>query len=257
MKKLKNFIKGLFIGTLLITSTATLLFMGVGSLNFQIFQIPVALISAGTMVVSGSRLQNVIVGNVTKQTIFSVDRNGSIFQNSRSHPLITLELLLTKNKKESFKKELFKMFKQLKKRNSKGEIINYQTESHSQTYRYLETLEKNGYIENLHKEPLGKRSFLKESLLFGNTNISKNKKKYYLITFNLTDKQINEEYEKSFYGTNDYVDTSRKSKNEREKDKNEEQKKNHSRQEQIAELKALRNSLVDNNQLTNENQHKL
>lgn len=258
MKKIKNIIEGIIMGTLLLTSFSILLFMGVGALIIPIYQIPIAIISAGTLVVSGSRLQSAITGNVTSRTIFSVTRKGTISQNSYSHPLLILKLLLTKNKQDSFKNECFKMFKQLNKCNSKGEIIEYKTESHGKTYKYLKRLQEDGYITNLHHEEIGKKSFLKESILFGNTNVSKNKNKCYRLSFNLTDKKIDKEYIKNFSEKENVTTTSNNNqKNNTLKQQKINQNNNGlSRQQQIEELINLRNTLNDSENI-NKKQSKM
>ena len=95
-----------------------------------VFNIPLALLSFSVMVVSAARLIGDVEGNFIKKSIFSVSRNGKITQDTLRHPLKFLKILGNKNKMDLLIKEEYNMFKQLKRCDSKGNIINYNTLSH-------------------------------------------------------------------------------------------------------------------------------
>lgn len=216
------------------------------------FNIPLALISFPVMVISADRLKGDIEGNFINKSIFSVSRNGKITQDTLRHPLKFLKILGNKNKKEILIKEEFNMFKQLKRCDSKGNIINYNTISQGLTVKLLKDLEKLGYIENLECTFCKKSNLFFEKLLIGNNSKSKNKKNMYNITFNVTDKQISDELFLSINEqrqvTKDNIDSSYNPSMELQEKmdiKKDEQKQNTTREDQIEELKKLRESLVD------------
>ena len=216
------------------------------------FNIPLALLSFSVMVVSAARLKGDVEGNFIKKSIFSASRNGKITQDTLRHPLKFLKILGNKNKMDLLIKEEYNMFKQLKRCDSKGNIINYNTLSQGLTVKLLKDLERLGYIENLEYIKSKKSNLFFEKLLIGNNSKSKNKKNMYNITFNVTDKKIDDELFLSINEqrqvTKDNIDSSYNPSmklQEKMDIKKDEQKQNTTREDQIEELKKLRESLVD------------
>lgn len=215
------------------------------------FNIPLALLSFSVMVVSAARLIGDVEGNFIKKSIFSVSRNGKITQDTLRHPLKFLKILGNKNKMDLLIKEEYNMFKQLKRCDSKGNIINYNTLSQGLTVKLLKDLEKLGYIENLEYAKSRKSSLMLEKLLIGNNSKSKNKKNLYNITFNVTDKQISDDVlfslnssrDKNVYRDNSGLDN----KGNQDKINNNSHSDSDStlsRQKKIDELKRMRENLV-------------
>ena len=88
----------------------------------------------------------------------------------------------------------------------KGDPIKYTTTSHAITYKNLKKLEKDGYITNLSREERKKeKNFFLEKLMLGNFKgaFSGKKSKAYDISFNKTDKVMDEEYIKKTLGADD------------------------------------------------------
>ena len=146
--------------------------------------------------------------------------------------------LLNKNKEEELNIQLFNLFAQLDRTNTKSnEKIKYTTLTHPLIIRKLTKLQSMGYIENLTKtRSETKRKMLLETLMLGNTDrlkkelksikikgvnksykvynklFNKNKEEIkvpctsrvqiYDVTFNFTDKKIDKGSLKDFFGEN-------------------------------------------------------
>ena len=238
-RKIKNLIDALIMIPLL----------GIGAIicieGFMVINIPFIILSFPIMVVSASRLKGDIEGNFIDNSIFSVSRNGKITQDTLRHPLKFLKILGNKNKKDLLIYEEFNMFKQLKRSDSKGNIINYNTLSQGLTVKLLKDLKRLGYIENLEYIKSKKSNLFFEKLLIGNNSKSKNKKNMYNITFKVTDKKIDDEV---FLSINEQRQVTKDNNDSSYNPSMELQKKIDitTREDQIEELKKLRESLVDN-----------
>lgn len=142
------------------------------------------------VLVSSAKAIDAISQNKIKDSIFSVTKKGYITQNALAKPGHMFKLAKSKDKSKNFIKETYNMFMQLTRTNKKGEVIKYQTVSHSITYRLLSTLQKKGYITNLTREKEKKRRLLFEKMAFGNKEGINKKYQFYKITFELTDKKF-------------------------------------------------------------------
>lgn len=83
-----------------------------------------------------------------------------------------------------------------KRHDAKGEILNFSTTTHGVNIKTFEKLQELGYIDNLQKEFYKNRSIPIESLAFGNWKNLFQKKDFYKINFNRTDKVVDLEDEK-------------------------------------------------------------
>ena len=155
--------------------------------------LPVLLVAG--MTIPAGKLKNDIEGSNIKKSIFAVSSKGKITQNALAKPTRLFSLLSKKDKNKEFQNETLNMFLELNKTNKKGEVIQYNTRSHVLTYRMLMKLQKNGFIENLNREPAGTSRLIAESLGMGNFKqlFSGKKTNMYNITFNLTDKERTKE----------------------------------------------------------------
>ena len=143
--------------------------------------------------VSASKLIDDIKGNKINDSIFTVYRNGKIFQNSTAHPLKMLSISRDNDKTKRFTEEALTMFTQLKNKNNKGKEITYTTKSQPMTLFLLRNLQKNGYIKNLESKRAEKKRLIVEKLFMGNLKDIGKKTQMYKISFNLTDKERNKE----------------------------------------------------------------
>jgi len=84
------------------------------------------------------------------------------------------------------------MFKQLIKRDAKGKEKTYHTISQALTVKLLKKLEKEGYIKDLSYIKIKKSKLFLEKLLIGSKGRGKHKYQMYKISFNLTDKIIDD-----------------------------------------------------------------
>lgn len=180
----KNIIDGLLMTVIL--GFSAILFVG----GIMALMIPLSLLSLPIMVVSADRIKNDIEGNFIKKSIFSVSRDGKITQDTLRNPFNFFKVLLVKDKYNLIISEEFKMFKQLKRTDRKGNIINYHTVSQGLTVKLLKSLQKQGIIENLTYIKEKKSNLFFEKLLLGNGKKSKNKYNMYRINFNITEKPI-------------------------------------------------------------------
>ena len=252
---IKNIIDGIIMsGTLLISSIICV----EGIITFNI---PLAILTFPVMLVSADRLKSDIEGNTIRNSIFSVSRSGKITQDTLRNHLNFFKLLTKKDKQKTLITEEFKMFKQLKKFDKKGNIKTYHTLSQGLTVRLLKELQKAGFIENLTYEKVKKSKLFFEKILIGNSKKSKSKKNMYNISFNLTDKIISDDTIEQFFQAsepnqeenNPSISNGRNLSSEKTASI-----KPKSRQEQIEELKQLRSTLVDDShQIVDENTHKL
>lgn len=175
MKKLKYITK--------ITTEMILYFIIVSIISIYpltiVINLPIMLIISG-------KILDTINENKIKDSIFSVSSEGEITQNILKNPKKILEALKTKNKEKFFITESLKMFIQLE-----SDKI-YKTTSHRKTYQLLEKMQKYGYVKNLKKLKLAKKSnLIFEKILLGNFK-GLNKKHYmYNITFQTTSLKLN------------------------------------------------------------------
>lgn len=143
-----------------------------------------------------------VTGNYIKDSCFMVYKNKKIKVNDKKVKVNMLmqknidlvkmfKLIFKKDKRASFINEAYKMFEQLPQIKN-NEIIKYGCQSHSITYNLLKSLEKNGYIQNLEKELVGKKTLLIEEIAMGIKPTFK-KRKVYNMCFELTNKKINKE----------------------------------------------------------------
>lgn len=205
-----------------------------GNIVLGIIGIPFLLITC-------SKIYNLMIQNIVKDSIFSVSEDGHINQNTLANPIKMIKLIKTKDKKKIFIEEAKNMFQQLPRTNKKNEIIKYTTNSHILTYKLLKDLEKNGYVKNLEKTPFNKKKrLLFEKILIGNKKEINKKYQMYRITFELTEKkQIKEEL-----------------KNNSKENKNRNNSEKISTQEQIQQLKKLKKELTESNNIENVNKTK-
>lgn len=138
------------------------------------------------MLIISGKILDTINKNKIKDSIFSVSSKGKITQNILKNPKKIIESLKTKNKEKFFITESIKMFIQLESNKI------YKTTSHRKTYQLLEKMQKYGYVKNLKKIKLEKKSnLIFEKILLGNLK-GLNKKHYmYNITFQTTSLKLN------------------------------------------------------------------
>lgn len=156
------------------------------ALDIGLLGLPLLILS----VIPVQKFYNDITGNNIKNSLFSVSKNGYIVQNSFGKPLRFWKLLGEKDKSKVFKDEILNVFLEMQKSDKNGMPIKYHIKSHIMVYQLLRRLERNGYIENLHREKIGESSLTIEKLSTGRFKEAFKKKKHpiYKITFNLTDK---------------------------------------------------------------------
>ena len=111
---IKNLIDGILMFIVLMISSIICIY-GITSL-----MIPISILSLPFMFVSADRLKGDIDGNYINNSIFSVSRNGKITQDSLRNPLYLFKIISKKDKYNTLLNEEFKMLKQLKKYNKKG-----------------------------------------------------------------------------------------------------------------------------------------
>lgn len=145
------------------------------------------------ILITSSKILNIISRNKVKDSLFSVSKKGKIVQNALANPLKMIKLMKSKNKKESFIEEEKNLFKQLPRTDKKNNVIEYNTISHALTYRQLEKLESEGYIENLKKEEYKKKRLIFEKLLIGNKKNLTKKTQMYKISFEISEKTYQKE----------------------------------------------------------------
>lgn len=210
---------------------------------FKRFNIVLWVIGSPFLLITCSKIFNLMNQNIVKDSIFSVSEDGHIYQNTLASPIKMIKLIKTKDKKKIFIEEAKNMFQQLPITNNKNEIIKYTTDSHILTYKLLKDLETNGYVKNLEKIPYNKKKrLLFEKILIGNKKEINKKYQMYKITFELTEKKlINEEQEQK---NNSIENTKSKELNEK------------TAQEQIQELKELKKELTESNNIENVNKTK-
>lgn len=153
--------------------------------------IVVSLIAVVPALISSSKFLDDISGNKVKNSIFSVYKNGKIFQNALAHPLRMLAIGKDKDKEKRFTEEALSMFMQMDVRDKKGNLKKYNTKSQAKTLFLLKTLQRHGYIQNLNYEKAGQMHLLVEKLQLGNKKGLDKKHQMYKINFNLTDKDRN------------------------------------------------------------------
>lgn len=191
------------------------------------------------LLVTSSKIVNIIGQNKIKDSIFMVSNKGVIKQNSLASPMHFIKILCSKNKEQVFMDETEKMFKQLPRINKNGEVIRYSTISHALTFKLLKGLETEGYITNLVREKYKSKKLLFEKLLIGNTGNINKKYQMYKIGFELTDKKyINGENVNTEIKQNTKQDTPQVTDN---------------RRQEIAELTALKNQLLSKENESNTN----
>lgn len=175
MKKLKYITK---------ITTEMLLYFIIASI-ISIYPLTIVINLPIMLIISG-KILDTINENKIKDSIFSVSSEGEITQNILKNPKKILEALKTKNKEKFFITESIKMFIQLESNKI------YKTTSHGKTYQLLEKMQKYGYVKNLKKLKLEKKSnLIFEKILLGNLK-SLNKKHYmYNITFQTTSLKLN------------------------------------------------------------------
>ena len=235
--KIKNIIDGLIMAPILLIG-AVCVINGMATLSLPLMLIPLPF-----MVISADRLIGDVKGNFIKKSIFSVSRHGKIEQDTLRNPLNIFKIIKSKNKKEFLLREEFKMFKQLPKKDSKGREKLYYTISQSLTVKSLKKLEKEGYIKNLHYEETNESALFFEKLLIGNLKKKKKKNKMFHISFNLTDKKIDDDAYQMLTSSQKENKENKNNKKKKER-KNLITEKTLSRQEQIEELKNLRTTLT-------------
>lgn len=256
---LKNIADGIIMGIVLCGSSIIF----VGTITTAMF--PIAILSLPVMIVSADRLKSDIDGNYINNSIFSVSRKGKINQDSLRNPISFFKILSKKDKYRALVNEEFKMFKQLKRNDKKGNIITYHTLSQSMTVKLLKDLQKEGFIENLSYEKGKKSKLFLERLLIGNNKKSKNKYQMYNINFNITGIPIDNSVIENYLNPIAKVKIDNNSNNgnisklENNKILNNNENKIESEQsksEQIEELKRLRETLIENEN-RNDLNHKL
>lgn len=149
------------------------------------------LLSIPLLAIYSSKLGNNLMGKQIKDSLFIVTKKGKIEQSVLSNPKKMIKMLKSNNKLETFKEEALNMFLQLEKNDSHNNVTIYHTISHSITLNLLKQLEKDGYIKNLNYEKTKKSRLILERLFtFNLTNLKKHQ--MYKISFELTEKKINQ-----------------------------------------------------------------
>lgn len=236
---MKNIIKNIIDGILSMVA-----FFTAAIISFAVK--PSIFIALPIMIVSADRLKNVLDGNFIKNSIFSVTRDGKITQDSLKNPFRMLKIMKEKDKQKLLLNEEFKMFKQLKKYDRKGNLLIYTTVSQGLTVKLLKELNKLGYINNLSYEKVEKSDLFFEKLWIGNNKKSRNKKQIYKIKFALTDNQIDENIFNLIINPqiNNNISISKKNTNNIKLSTI----YKHSKQEQIEELKRLKETIIEEKQ---------
>lgn len=230
MKKLGKFIENLI--TIILTSI--ILLSG---------QVGIILVGLPVLIIASSKLLNVIDQNKIKDSIFSVSKKGKITQNALASPVDLIKMLKTKDKQDLFIDQAKSMFEQLDYKDNKGKIKKYSTISHSLTYRLLANLAKDGYISNLEREPYKKKRLFFEKLLIGNNQDIKKKYQLYKISFSLTEKKYNKDN-----STKENIILENKPNNKIQNNNEATKINNKSLEEQITELKELKQELLSESQ---------
>lgn len=144
------------------------------------------------ILITSSKIVNILSKNKVKDSLFSVSKKGKIVQNALANPSKIIKLMKSKNKKQAFIEEEKDLFKQLPRTDRNNNIIEYNTISHALTYRQLENLESQGYIENLKKDEYKKKRLIIEKILIGNKKNLMKKTQMYKISFKISEKVYQE-----------------------------------------------------------------
>ena len=145
------------------------------------------------ILITSSKVLNILSKNKVKDSLFSVSKKGKIVQNALANPLKIIKLMKSKDKKQAFIEEEKELFKQLPRTDKNNNIIKYNTISHALTYRQLKKLENQGYIKNLKKEEYKKQRLIFEKLLIGNKKDLMKKTQMYKISFEISEKDYQKE----------------------------------------------------------------
>ena len=134
--------------------------------------------------------------NYIKDSIINVGNDDVVKQNFSSPNTVLTCMLAPKKQKAAmlFMQEINFLLQANKTRNVNGkeERIKYSTNSQKMTKTALELMEKKGYISNLEIESSKKKRLFFEKIAMGNiTGITK-KEDMYNMSFNITDKKIDE-----------------------------------------------------------------
>lgn len=244
MKKIKNFIEGT-----LMLSILGIEAIGVVMLNLSL--VPTLLIYFPLGLIPASRLDNIIRQNKIGVNLFRVTKSGKIHQNTFGHPIHFFKTLKEKDRIKVFVKETSDMFNQLEQFDNKGNLITYKTKSQPLTKKLLKKIEKDGYITNFKYIKAGRSSLFFEKILFGNIKGLFKRYMKYKMSFNITGKKMDENYIKYI---DSYINDLNKQANSSNKEEKELKKKRKienknekikSRREQIRELNALKDSLLN------------
>lgn len=241
MKKLKNFIEGIAMLSILGIEA-----IGVVMLNLSL--VPTLLLYISIALIPASRFSNNVRQNKIGVNLFRVTESGRIHQNTLGHAIHFFKTFKNKDKIKVFVNETSDMFNQLEQFDNKGNLITYKTKSQPLTKYFLEKLEKDGYITNFKSIDAGRSFLFFEKILFGNIKGLFKRYDKYKMSFNITGKKLDNNYIEYMNSFIKYLNkitnssTKKERKNELKKEMKVEKKK--SRKEQIRELNALKESLL-------------
>lgn len=180
-------------------SLATLL-LGVGGVGIALNTIPIMTIPAILLAAkTGQKALNNSLYTEYKDLAFVTKKNGNditIAQDTTNIKILSKLKGLNDIQKAGFMQlQALVGLSKYEPRDRKGIQNNFQTITHSVNIKTFRTLEKLGYIENLQEEYYKKSRFVLEKLVFGNTKNLFEKKDFYKISFNRTDKVVDLEDE--------------------------------------------------------------
>lgn len=135
-------------------------------------------VGIGALAKGISHIIDAVDGNYVENSIIKVHKNRALNRLSKkpSYYVIQglpntkqyLESLISKNKLDFLKLQELNFLLGIDRCDDSGNIIEYNTKTHSGNYMMLKQLKKYGFIENLSKTKAEKRDFKFERLLIGN-----------------------------------------------------------------------------------------